>query len=335
MFFKKLGKWLAYLAFLGITVLCLLELSYRYYLFDFYKGNFQGLNPPGLLKADSQKPSILAMGDSFTADPRSYIWHLRDSLPGYRIINAAVPGTTIKQAGLMLPKRLRQAQPDLFIYQIYVGNDLFEFRHPTKGAGISNIRKGYWWLADRFWVLGYINSRLPHIRQAIVQDVPTDYDPKDLMQFDVNKYAVRSKMQFRVEPYMVAHSVLLKGQRKADAQAYVRYLQTLLDESSKECRVLILVVPHCMQLNNTYLNRMQQIGAKVTDPKTLFEVDYPFYHFLDSSLQHPKLALLNALPHLQAADSLAPVYFGSDPHLNPHGQEVLGTILLDAIRQQK
>ncbi len=326
-----MAKGVGYLALVGMASLLLLELCYRYYLFDFYKNNFRLLNPPALFAPNDQRPAILAMGDSFTADPQSYVRHLRDSLPAYRIFNAGVPGTTVKQAALMVNKRIRQVKPAILIYQIYVGNDLFEFRHPQMASGISPIRQSYWWLADRIWVLGYINSRLPHIRRALTNDLPNDYQAKKEADFDAARYSRRTKLQLLAEPDLVENTAYLTNGRAADFQSYSGYLSQIIDAVPEGCKMYLLVVPHCMQISKSYQQRLQQIGASSTANILLRETNYPF---LDSIMVKSDVdKVLNALPVLRAAEQQQPVYFANDPHLNPFGQKILGGFLINHLRQ--
>ena len=214
---RKIGFGLGYLLFLGVSVLLLLEISYRGYWFDFYRGNLTGLNPSGIL-TDPSRESILVVGDSFTADPRGYVEHLRQTFPDQRVINAGVPGTCTRQHQLLFPRRLREFEPRLVIYQLFVGNDLLNWRPPADSPHISTIRRVYWWLSDRLWVLGYLNAKLPQLRQAIYQDLPIDLDPKLERAYAPQLYSERSKMRFRAEAGLVDDSVCLRGRRRQDME---------------------------------------------------------------------------------------------------------------------
>jgi len=330
---RKGVRLFAYLLFLLISVFLLLEVCYRFYLVDFYGSNLQGLNPPTILAAPKEQATILAMGDSFTADLQSYIRDLRDSLPQYRVINSAVPGTCVKQSHLMIQHRIQTFQPDILIYQIYVGNDLLEYRHRTKGAPVSNVRKGYWWLSDRLWSLAYINSRLPYIRQAIAKDLPQHYDPKDLQDYSPEKYSKRSRLHFLAEPQLLENTVLLKGGREKDFINYLKELNEMLEVVPETCQVLLLLIPHCAQLNETYQSRMQAIGARFEEGPAIFAEDFPFYTALTKGVKRPNVQYLNALPILKAGEQKEPMYYGNDPHLNFAGQRTIGAYLVDALKK--
>ena len=98
---KKILRWFLYGTYLTGSVVLLLELSYRFYLIDFYRGELKALNPPELLEPKKDPSNILILGDSFTADPKSYVSHLRRALPAQSVINSGVSGTCIRQAALM------------------------------------------------------------------------------------------------------------------------------------------------------------------------------------------------------------------------------------------
>ena len=330
---KKGVKVFAYLLFLSTSVLLLLEGCYRFYLIDFYGNTLKGLNTPALLEEQSDRPTILAMGDSFTADLQSYVRDLRDSLAQYRIINSAVPGTCVKQNHLMIQDRIKTFQPDILIYQIYTGNDLLEYRHRTKGSAISNVRKLYWWLSDRLWSLAYINSRLPYIRQAIAKDLPRNYDPKGLQEYSAEKYSKRTRLHFLAEPRVLENTILLKGERAKDFEKYLDELNEMLEVVPKDCQVYLLVIPHCAQVSETYRSRMQTIGATFKEGPAIFEEDFPFYTSLQKGIQGPAIQYLNALPILRAGERKEAMYHGNDPHLNSVGQRTIGTYLIEILTE--
>ncbi|MDB4728439.1 hypothetical protein OAF63_06575, partial [Saprospiraceae bacterium] len=314
-------------------VLLLLELTYRYYWVDFYSGNLKGLNTTTAL-ATNDKPTILIIGDSFTADQNSYVGGLRKAFPKYQIINSAVPGTCARQHELMIRKRVKQFPPDLFIYQIYVGNDLLEWRHPLDSPQISFLRKSYWWLSDRMHVVGYINAKLPHLRQAIFNDIPIDIDPKVVQDFSSKKYSTRSKMLFQAEPFLIENSVLLKNARHSDMVDLTNSIQEMIKELPKHCKVLILPIPHCMQLGEPYLSRLQESGAKVIDSAAMVLDKYPLLNHLESELINDRVFIVKPLPFLRKENTISSVYYNNDPHLNPFGQEIISKVLIEYFNEK-
>ncbi len=323
---KKIKSGFLYLLFLGFSVLLLLELSYRCYWFDFYGGNLQTLNPIEIFTA-TEKESILVIGDSFSADQQSYVRHLREVFPQNRIVNSSVPGTCTRQHQLMLRRRVRQFSPKLLIYQLYVGNDLLEWRHPISSPHISRARKIYWWLADRFWVLGYINAKLPHLRQNIYQDLPSGIDPKLSQAYQAERYSQRTKMLFRAEAGLVENSIRLKEGRQQDLEKMTQRIRSMLEDLPTTCPVVIVVLPHCMQLGEPYLQRMQEIGAQVENPAAITADNYPFLQYLQEQLASEKVSVVSPLPRLKVAQQTQAVYYENDPHLNPVGQRILGEMV--------
>ena len=308
----------------------MLEVSYRCQIVDFYRGSLTGLNPD-LESSDQSDSSILIIGDSFSADPSSYVSVLRKRLPNHRIINASVPGTSLRQHRLILRKRLRQFQPDLLIYQVYLGNDLFEWRHMSGKSGVSWIRRCYWWLSDRIWVTGFINSRLPHVRQALFNDLPTGIDPKLSETFSPGSYSQRSKLMFAAEPDYLENTILCQPPRDQDSKRYIQALNRLIGRSDEKFKVLVLFIPHCIQLGPPYLNRMERIGAKVKYPERLVQHEYPFIQEAKRQLTGPSIEIVNPLPVLRQSDQIGPVYYNNDPHLNSFGHDILGNMLMDFI----
>src|SRR5215471_15216432 len=150
---------------LGLALL-VLEWLYRSQLVDTYSPELHTFNPPQVLASHAQ-PTLLVMGDSFTAGRTSYAGILQDTLQEWRVINAAVSGTGVLQALYMAPNRFAQFHPAIFLYQVYVGNDLFDIRYPTNWRTISPVRNLYWLLANHLRVIGYLNYRLAHLSTMI------------------------------------------------------------------------------------------------------------------------------------------------------------------------
>ena len=135
-----------------------LELAWRFQWIDTYRRELNVLNPT--LEVQKSGKTILLMGDSFTAAQNSWAETLRKLRPNDKIINSAVPGTSVLHANVMLSGRLETFQPDLLIYQIYVGNDLFDLRYPLNWQELSFGRYFYWALANRFRGIGWLNYAL-------------------------------------------------------------------------------------------------------------------------------------------------------------------------------
>ena len=330
---RKLLNGILYFFFLVCATILLLEVCYRAYIVDFYGANLRRLNKEELTsKADL--PSILVIGDSFSADQQSYVRTLRDSINSHRIINAAVPGTGVRQHRRFFKRRIKEFQPDLLIYQLYVGNDLLDYRHPTGSSKLSWQRKIYWWLADRVLVLGYINAQLPALRHQFSPYKKVAPDAKRVEKFSVSDYSSRTKMLLHAEPTLLEHSILLKKERGADMLGMSQQLEEMLEEVPASTEIRLLIMPHCIQLGAPYLERMLELGAVIETPDEVITAEFPFHTVLRKSLSSERTRVYSALPWLAAADSTAGLYYANDPHLSPIGQQVVAKSLLDSIRQQ-
>lgn len=146
----------------GSAVLALLafEILYRIQVVDTYAPELRAYDPGSDLRNDDGRPTILLMGDSFTAGTESFPAILRRDLPGARIINAGIPGTGIIETAIVAAERFRRFRPAVFVYQIYVGNDLFNITYPVNWHKLSVTRNLYWMLAQRFRSISYLNYRL-------------------------------------------------------------------------------------------------------------------------------------------------------------------------------
>src|SRR4029453_4164046 len=122
---------------------------------------------PSQVLAPNAKPTLLVMGDSFTASRTSYAGILQDTLQEGETINAAVSGTGVLQALYMAPKRFAQFHPAIFLYQVYVGNDLFDIHYPLNWRTTSPGRNIYFFLANHLRVVGYLNYRLRQVGERL------------------------------------------------------------------------------------------------------------------------------------------------------------------------
>ncbi|MEM9022581.1 MAG: hypothetical protein AAGB22_02480 [Bacteroidota bacterium] len=327
----RLRRWWRRLrnAFLiSLLVLGLLEVTYRFQWVDFYSPEFSILNPSA--NPDHSGTTVLIGGDSFSADSSGYVSDLRKQLPQHQILNAAIPGTGIIEAATVLPGRIAHYQPDIFVYQLYVGNDLLDISHPIDFQANSIARNLYWMASDRARSLAFMNYRFGQLKSSLFGEAPLSAMPvTDEREFDPPLYAARSHLYFKAEPNLVSNSVNLTNGREEDMSRLVDELQGLTDQLPETCRIYLLVVPHCAQLNDRYLFRMTQVGAAFPEPGQLLETEFPFLRQLELAYANDeRCTVINALPALRARDSESdPVYYANDPHLNPRGKRVLAELL--------
>lgn len=315
-----------------LLTIVVFEVSYRFQIFDFYKAELKGLNSPEEL--NSQKPKILICGDSFSASPDSYVKNLRDSLINYSVVNAAVPGTGILQHTLYIPKRIKKFKPDIFIYQFYVGNDLFDISHPTSSNNISFARKIYWWTTDRLPSLSFLNFRFAGIKYRHYDEAGVNDRPKEKDIFSVGNYSNREKLNYKAEPAMIENSLYLLNGRDADIMKFEKKFRTMVKHLDPSTKKIFLIIPHQSQVSEFYFQNLLQIGASFN--KEVYRIsanDYPLYQKLMKLCDELGFYFFDPLEKFREMDERFQLYYSNDPHLNSGGSYFLGTIMKDKIQQ--
>lgn len=330
---------------IGLNVslpLLIVEWSYRIQVVDTYSPELRTFNAPQVL-ADDGRPTLLLMGDSFTASPTSYAGILQETLREWRVINAAISGTGVVQACYIAPRRFARFRPAIFLYQVYVGNDLFDVRYPTNWRAVSLARNLYWVVANHLRVASYLNYRLRQVWAAFslgpqhagalssapavaLAAAPTETPA-------VAPYDARVALSMRAEPSLLEDSILLQGRRRQDYAVFLQGVERLLAHCTPEaCRAYILVVPHACQVDETRLAQMRHLGARFADPEALRMAEYPFLHGLRERLAaRHHVQVLNPLPALREAGARQAVYYAHDDHLTPAGQQAIAAFLVQQL----
>lgn len=338
---RKIGL-LALLLLLNVCLpLLVLEWIYRTQLVDTYRPELQALNPAPAM-ADDGRPTLLLMGDSFTADRMSYADILQETLQEWRVMNASVSGSGVLQALYIAPNRFAQFRPAVFLYQVYVGNDLFDVRYPINWRTISPVRNVYWLLANHLRVIGYLNYRLGQLRATrspasavlSLQDATAAAVAAEQTEtFAVERYTARSKIRLHAEPALVEDSILVQPSRQRDYAVFLTQLEKLLAFCKQEiCRAYILVIPHVCQVDEAYVAHMSALGAHFTTPAALRLPEYPFLAGLRkrfASWSHVRV--FNPLPMLREEGAKQAVYYVNDEHLNPRGQQAIAAFLVQQL----
>lgn len=307
-----------------------MELAYRYQWVDFYRGEWRLLNP----ETSAEGKKILLMGDSFTAHPLGYVKTLRDSLPDAAIRNAGIPGTGIRETAIIAPGRLQEFQPEVLVYQVYVGNDLWDIRKSAARQGVEQWRRLYWKAADRSLFLRYLNYKSAQLKTDIgLLPAPSFY--LEAPAYAPERYNAREKRIFRAEPALVQNSLTLQGARARDMARWFGHMDALLKalpESTQQ--VLIWVIPHCAQVSRHYQTRMEAIGAAPFDSTALAH-NFPFLQAIRQRYQtDSRVQVYSALPEFQAAELRGEaLYYENDPHLNERGSRLCGELLLNRLRE--
>jgi len=309
-----------------------IELAYRYQWVDTYRVELRAYNPPDILRGARSGPTLLALGDSFTAGTGAYPDALIALLPGWRIVNGGIPGTGIVQANVVAPRRLRTFKPAVCVYQLFAGNDLFDIRYPAGGARLSPARRLYWFLASRARSLAFINYRLGQWRAgAPATYAPFQPSPAPPQDFSPDRYDPRERLYLAAEPTLLEDQVLVSPRRAADYGRLLRGLARLRDLCRESGSPLVLlVIPHAAQVAPVYRERMQKLGAAFSAPERMAEPDYPFLAGIRQAFSgDPDVVVVNPLPALQASERKGvPVYFANDGHLNRAGQECVARMLV-------
>src|SRR5215475_12351079 len=329
---------------LGLALL-VLEWFYRSQLVDTYRPELHTFNPPQVL-ASHAKPTLLVMGDSFTAGRTSYAGILQDTLQEWRVINAAVSGTGVLQALYMASNRFAHFHPSIFLYQVYVGNDLFDIRYPTNWHTISLVRNLYWFFANHLRVVGYLNYRLRQVKETLASHQRHAFSrtgtavatsaAEDTGAFSVEHYDTRVKLYVRAEPSLIENSILVQGNRQHDYSIFLERLAQLLTYCQPEvCRAYILVIPHVCQVDAAYLTHMSQLGARFTTPAVLGLSEYPFLMRLrERFTTWSNVHIVNPLSRLREVQAQQAVYYANDEHLSPAGQQEIATLLRQQLHLQ-
>lgn len=312
-----------------LTFLCVMvfEILYRHQVVDTYKSEFQHLNRHPI----PQKPKarILVMGDSFTALDSGWLDMLRSEFPQFAFFNGAVPGTGPIQASYMAPRRFRQAEPDAFIYQIYLGNDLFDIRNPISWSENSFFRNLYWATSNRLRSLGWLNYKLGQFRAK------PSVDAKERGEsFSPELYNARDRRYSRIAPAWLADQLGGGEDWEGDLESYVAYLEDLIEEAEeRDIPVLLMVVPHCAEMGGKYWENMAALGME--GEEEVGKRNPAWVGMIEKTVeQRPKMEMHFLLPDLQEAeDSLGPVFHVNDPHVNAKGHVILASAAAKWLRR--
>ncbi|MFZ6010480.1 MAG: hypothetical protein ACOYXT_09040 [Bacteroidota bacterium] len=331
---KKLLYAFLYCFYLFLAVLFLLEVIYRYQWVDFFRTELRVLNKPEVLRQADGRKTILIGGDSFTAFMPGYAQHLLEhNIPDHRVINSAVTGTSIVEASFIMPKRIKAFHPDIFIYQIYAGNDLMDIRHEKNMNEISWVRNLYWWLSERIHVLWYVNYKAGQWKARLSPtEVPSGRD-----QFNVTLYSRREKLWAMADPFLISNSVLLKNKRAQDLEILLQKLDEVIGQLKSGSQVYILVIPNKAQVNENYYDQLKAIGYQFDGGFSTDVDSYPFIEKIQSYFfNRSQVTVINPLPALREHDMPGHrLYFANDEHLNEKGHVVLASFIRPYLEERQ
>lgn len=313
---------------LCVTVaLATLETVYRLHLVPLYEPELRAFNPPPTLSGTDERPTLLALGDSFTASTFSYPAILRERLPEWRVVNGGISGTGIVEAGIVAPAYIERFQPDVLLYQVYAGNDLWNFRRSA--APGAPVRSLYWQAANYLPSLSFLNYRLAQRRadRGERPETPTTDEP-----FAPDRYTRNERTLLAFEPNLVEAHVRLTGKRGQDAPAWAEHIERLMELCEPPaCRPLVVVIPHKAQVTARYRRHLKALGAAFSGiPLADSTGQYPLADYLGERLSAPVLNVLPALQDREAAGTST--YFVNDLHLSVTGQQVVAETIETWIR---
>jgi len=335
-------RWIFFLLMLLLFGIAVLELLYRFQVVDCYRGELHRNTKAGDLREFEGRKTLLIMGDSFAARPDTFASGLDSALDGdWRTINSAVGGTGIVQARIMAPGRFRKFRPSLFLYQIYVGNDLFDLRYPTNWGKAAVPRNFYWMVSRNFRSLAWLNYKAGQMWAGMsrrwtgrAKPAPVYRPEKDV--FSPDRFTRRDRIHARAHPSLVADSVLLRGRPGRIFEEYLHEIDRLLKECRpNECRPILLVVPHFSQMGPGAAENARRIGLEVPRDPKYYSPNYPFVLGLKEYLRkiRPEGVLINPLEEFHREDVQGHrLYYQRDSHLNPIGQGLLGEIVRRELR---
>jgi hypothetical protein len=307
-----------------LLLLVTLEVCYRNYWFDFYQTDFSYLNN----FAPSSGKNILVFGDSFSAQPISYVNKLRQSDSTINTYNLSLPGSHPTIASYYAPTYIEKLNPDVVICQLYLGNDLSDASYPTNWKELSTARNLYWTFANYFHVLRFLNYRFANLSATI----NTDFDEEGLSTnknpqlFDPSTYSPRMKMMLKANPNFLNESYFVNSEKSKDAlQQIIISLKDIQSTLPTTCDFKILIIPHAISVDQTYSKQYELLGATTFNNSETYPIISHLQNEFGSKIILDAHATLISLEN-EGVQS----YYSNDDHLNEKGH--IG--LLHLVRNQ-
>jgi hypothetical protein len=332
---------LAVAAALLVAALGLLELLVRTAAVDFYSPELARGNPAGSL-GPSPLPTILALGDSFTANPDGWVARLRERLgPSKRVIGSGVSGFTARQVARIAPGRVARFAPRVVVLQLYAGNDLLEIRHPVDWKRGRFVRNLFWTVSDAGLELpGLLNYRAGQLADAARRRGNLAPLPEgglaalEARPFDPALFTARDRELVALDPYVVERQLGLRNEAREAFETYAAFLRRALDSCrSGGASAIVFVVPHAVEVDPVYRERFEALGARFEDPDALGEPESPFGLAVRRVVASaPGAEFLDVKPALRAAQALGvAVYRNNDSHFSREGDRVVSEVVLGAL----
>jgi len=312
---RKTVKLLLRMGLILLVTLVLFEVAYRYQWIDFYKSEWEFHTKDQ--KSNATQQNVLVFGDSFTADPASWIttWSKNDSTK--LIWNAALPGIGTETQRLIFQQRMQEVNPKLVIIQLYVGNDLYDIHKPVNWNNYSFGRNLFWTLSNQFRVLNFVNYRLGQFSSSGLDRTAT----KESASFHVKRYSARTKLYIKGNANYPANSILLSEDLQDEFEELKADLLEMKAQLPGDCQLKILIIPDCAQVHRKYIRRYRRLGSNLTTA-CLQENTW------SKELRKAGFELIDPLAHFQQLEKKGTtLYFENDPHLSAMGQQELAIFI--------
>lgn len=317
--FRNSLRFLRNIIVISLLTLLLFEIAYRYQWIDFYQVEWSYHNE----EIESKKPkTLLVFGDSFSAVKPNWTECFNADSSFYNVYNASIPGVGVEVHHLIAEDRIEETHPQTVIVQLYVGNDLYDIEKPLNWDAYSFQRNIYWWMANFFYSLRYVNYRLGQVSR----DVVSNSNPKTDSIFKVEKYDAREKLFVKSELDFPAGTILLEGPHLSRFDQML----DLLNEMKERCGDVnfhVLVIPHCTQVSTIYRERFALMGSKNMD------LDLA-QNYWSEQLKTDGFSVIDPLEVFQKAEEKGvSIYYPNDPHLNQQGEELLGNFVFQFLKE--
>ena len=321
-----------------VAGLAFLELLVRAAPADFYAAELRAGTPARDLEPTA-RPTLLALGDSFTANPEGWVAVLRARLgAGRRVVGSGVSGFTTRQIARIAPGRIARFSPRVVVVQLYAGNDLLETSHPLSLRRGGLARTLFWALSDAGLELpGLLNYRLGQAWGAFLRRrgdapiTPAGRVALEALPFDPARYTARDRDLLALDPSIVERQLRLTGGMEEAFAAYAERLRSVLSA----CRdagaaAVVFVVPHAVEVSPVYRERFEALGARFEAPAELAAPESAFGLAVRRVVASEAGAtFLDVKPALRAAEAQGrPVYRNNDSHFAPEGDRAVVEALL-------
>lgn len=317
---KKIGGYILKSLVILFITLCLLEVVYRYQWVDFYSGEWS-YQKEHLHKENSDK-KLLVFGDSFSADPLGWVYQLNNSNPNLEVYNASLPGVGPETFRLIYKGRMNEVKPNTVIVQLYVGNDLYDIHKPINWSAHSFSRNLFWSVSNRFRFLNFLNYRLGQSKS----DVTTVVDPKLKDTFSVGKYSSRTKMYIKGNSSYPENMIGLTKPMESYFTDLIGFLNEMKNATPSGCKFEVLVMPHCTQVNQQYIENYEALGAEFSGSK--------YHNSWVDQLKAEGFEVIDPLALLTQEEIKGnKVYYDNDPHLNELGQKIISEVVSKELNQ--